>query len=118
MLALHRKLWNNPAMTAQRLFIALFLILAACTDVQRIADAAARDRAKVVVNGVVAQNLPGVNAAPVTDCIIEAASAQEILQIAADSVTGVKPDTVDLVLAIAQRPQSVRCIASAAITGA
>ena len=92
--------------------------LAGCTlspGLQPIADDIARDRAKLVVNGVVEQNLPGVNARPVTDCVIESASAQEILSIAADSVTGVKPSTVDLVLRIAQRPQALDCITRATL---
>jgi len=47
----------------------------------------------------------------VTDCIIEAASADEIVNIAGASVTGVTEATVKQVLEIAQRRQSVKCIA-------
>lgn len=96
--------------------VLLCLSLAGCGVVQQSADNIARDRAKVVVNGVVEQNLPGANIAPVTDCIIDAASAQEILQIAGDSVTGVRPGTVDLILRIAQRRDAVQCIAGAALS--
>jgi len=98
------------------LSIILVLTAAGCSAVNDAADTIARDRAKDVVNTVVQRNLPGVKVAPVTDCIIDAASAGEILTIAGDSVTGVSPATVDLVLKIAQRPDSVECIASNSIT--
>ncbi|KNG94374.1 hypothetical protein [Pseudaestuariivita atlantica] len=89
------------------------LLLAGCSLVQDTADDLARAQAKVVVNGVVAERLPGVDVAPVTDCIIDAASAKEILTIAGQSVTGDTADTATLVLDIAQRPQAVQCIAAA-----
>jgi predicted ThiF/HesA family dinucleotide-utilizing enzyme len=85
--------------------------LAGCDAVNETADNIARDRAKSVVNGVVTQKYPGVNAAPVTDCIIDAASAGEVLNIAGASVTGVTASTVEQVLEIAQRRDSVTCIA-------
>ena len=90
--------------------------LSACGAANDAADAIARDQAKAVVNGVVESKLPGVNAAPVTDCIIDAASAGEILSIAGASVTGVTDKTVDLVLEIAQRPEAVTCIAENSLT--
>ncbi len=90
--------------------------LGACAPVNDAADRVARDRAKTVINSVVAQRFPGVNAAPVTDCIIDAASASEILNIASASVTGVTQSTVEEVLAIARRPESVNCIAENSIT--
>ena len=84
--------------------------LTGCAAANDAADAVARDRAKSVVNGVVADRFPGVNAAPITDCIIDAASAGEIISIASASVTGVNESTVNTVLEIAQRPEAVTCI--------
>jgi predicted ThiF/HesA family dinucleotide-utilizing enzyme len=92
---------------------ALGLSLAACTP--QAQDALARDRAKMVVNDVVERQFPGVNAAPVTDCIIDAASAREILAIAGASVTGVTERTAEQVLEIARRPEAVQCIAERSI---
>ncbi len=86
-------------------------MLAGCTTANDAADTLARDRAKAVVNGVVQDKFPGLNAAPITDCIIDAASAREIIGIASASVTGVNQSTVDTVLEIAQRPEAVTCIA-------
>lgn len=98
------------------LILSTLAALTACTAANDAADAVARDRAKSVVNGVVSQKLPGVNVAPVTDCIIDAASAGEIIKIAGASVTGVTQSTVDQVLEIAQRPDAVKCIAQNSIT--
>ncbi len=91
-------------------------LLTGCTAANDAADAVARDRAKSVVNGVVANRFPGVNAAPVTDCIIDAASAGEIIQIAGASVTGVTQSTVEQVVDIASRPDAVQCIAENSLT--
>jgi outer membrane lipoprotein SlyB len=91
-------------------------VLAGCNAVNDAADTLARDRAKGVVNGVVDRQFPGVNAAPVTDCIIDAASANEILTIAGASVSGVTQSTVDQVLEIARRPEAVQCIAENSMT--
>jgi predicted ThiF/HesA family dinucleotide-utilizing enzyme len=90
--------------------------LGACSAANDAADTIARDRAKSVVNSVVAQKMPGLNAAPVTDCIIDAASAGEIVSIAGASVTGVTPSLAEDVLTIAQRPEAVQCIAQNSMT--
>ncbi|MEL7254041.1 MAG: succinate dehydrogenase [Pseudomonadota bacterium] len=91
--------------------VAAPLLVMGCGAAQDAADTVARDRAKLVVNGVVDQRFPGVNAAPVTDCIIDAASAGEIIQLGSASVTGVTQSTVEQVVEIAAREESVRCIA-------
>jgi len=86
-------------------------MLTACTAATDAADAVARNRAKTVVNAVVADRFPGVNAAPLTDCIIDNASASEIVSVASASVTGVTENTVETVVTIAKRPDTVSCIA-------
>lgn len=91
-------------------------LLGGCTAANDAADAVARDRAKTVVNGIVSNRFPGVNAAPITDCIIDAASAGEIISIASATATGVTQSTVNKVLEIAQRPEAVNCIAENSIT--
>ena len=90
--------------------------LTGCAAANGTADALARDRAKGVVNGVVETRFPGVNAAPVTDCIIDQASASEIISIAGASVTGVTQSTVEQVVEIARRPEAVQCIAQNSLT--
>ena len=96
--------------------LTLITALTGCNAVNDAADNLARDRAKTVVNGVVDQQFPGVNAAPVTDCIIDAASANEIVTIAGASVSGVTQSTVDQVLEIARRPEAVQCVAENSMT--
>jgi predicted ThiF/HesA family dinucleotide-utilizing enzyme len=90
--------------------------LGACEATNQVADTLARERAKAVVNSVVTQRFPGVNPAPVTDCIIDAASAREIIQIAGASVSGLTPETAQQVITIAQRPEAVQCIARNSLT--
>ena len=91
--------------------IGAVFVLTACDTAQEAVTQTTRDTAKTVVNGVVENKFPGVNAAPVTDCIIDNASVSEILVIAKASVVGVKQDTVDTVVEISQRPETVACIA-------
>ncbi|MBZ8118052.1 succinate dehydrogenase [Roseovarius sp. LXJ103] len=90
--------------------------LSACAAANDAAGTIARERAKGVVNAVVAERFPGLNAAPITDCVIDAASASEIISIAGASVTGVTQSTAGEVLTIAQRPEAVQCIAQNSIT--
>lgn len=91
---------------------AVLLPLAACDYAALTADQIARQQAKAVINGVVADKLPGVNAAPVTDCIIDNATTNEILTIGGAAVTGVTAATARQVLQIARRPETVSCIAT------
>lgn len=94
------------------LVIAAFVGVSGCMAAEQIAEDTMRQEAKYVINAQVAQRFPGLNAAPVTDCIVDAASTQEILTIGTSALTGVTSATTDLVLAIAQRPATVSCIAS------
>ena len=84
--------------------------LSACSAAEQTADTVARESAKSVINSVVADRFPGVNAAPITDCVIDNATRFEIFDIAKASATGVTPSTVTAVTTIAQRPETVSCI--------
>lgn len=90
---------------------ALILMTASCDTAQEAVTKGTRDTAKTVVNQVVETRFPGVNAAPITDCIIDNASVSEILTIAKASVVGIQQDTVDTVVSISQRPETATCIA-------
>lgn len=87
------------------------MMLASCDSAQEAVTKGTRDTAKTVVNQVVEDKFPGLNAAPITDCIIDNASVSEILTIAKASVVGVQQDTVDTVVGISQRPETAACIA-------
>lgn len=87
--------------------------VSACTmgGLGQSAEELARSQAKTVVNSVVAQQMPGVNAAPVTDCIIDNASMGEVYTIGKGAVGGITAETVSTVMTVAQRPDSMSCIA-------
>lgn len=93
-------------------------LLAGCMqDLGPTGDVLARDAAKGVVNNVVQTRFPGVNAAPFTDCIIDNATGPEILTIAQAAVVGTTPQTTALVVEIAQRPDTIRCVANDSLGG-
>jgi hypothetical protein len=100
-----------------RLALALIAMtgLVACEAAQQAADDVARGQAKRAVNAVVSEQFPGVDATPVTDCVIDAASAQEILQIAGSAAAGANGEVTEIVLQIAKRPAATQCIAKASI---
>lgn len=77
-----------------------------------IGERTVKDRAKYTVNTVVEQKMPGIDASPITDCIIDAASGEEIIRLASDSATGVTTETIRQVFTIAGRPESVNCMAA------
>jgi predicted outer membrane protein len=98
------------------LAILALCVLTACATANDMADDLARGRAKAVVNGYVESRYPGLNAAPITDCIIDAADAREILQIASATLTGLDAGTAEQISQIARRPESLQCIAQNGLT--
>jgi len=97
--------------------VSTVVALSACDQSNELADAVARDTARSVVTPIVERNLPGTNAVGITNCIIDNASAPEILTIASAAVGGVTQNTVTTVLDIAKRPKSVECIAQVSLSG-
>lgn len=90
-------------------FALVFLLTAACTA--EMQDELARDAAKNAVRPVLAERFPGIPLEPATDCIIDNATANEILTLAADAVTGPTASTVEIVGEIATRPDTITCLA-------
>ena len=91
--------------------IAGLVVLTGCGVVSEATDDLARQQAKSAVGQVVVNRFPGANVTPVTDCIIDAASAGEILSLAGASVTGVTQSTINMVIDIAARPDTASCLA-------
>ncbi len=84
------------------------MAVAACDT--PVGTAVARESARGVVNNVVETRFPGVPITPVTDCIIDNASGSEIVSIASDAVARTpSPETVQLVIEIARRPDTIQC---------
>ena len=90
--------------------LCIILALAACSSDQQ--DTLARDAAKSAVRPVVAEQFPGVPLEPAVDCVIDNASASELLALAADAVTGPTASTVEIVARIAARPETIECVAT------
>ena len=83
-------------------------LLAACTPEAQ--DRLARNAAKSAVRPVLEDRFPGVPLGPATDCIIDNATADEILILAGDTVTGPTASTAEIVSRIATRPAAVECL--------
>ena len=82
-----------------------------CTVDQQ--NAVARESAKQAVRPVLARRFPGVPLEPATNCVIDNATASEIVSLAAAGMRG-QPDqrTADTVIAIVQRPGTIECLAT------
>jgi hypothetical protein len=90
--------------------IGALVALASCADVQ---DELARDAAKRTVRPALAENFPGVPLEPASDCVINNASASELTRLAlAAGQPAVSPQTSALVVEIATRPETIRCLAT------
>ena len=92
------------------LMMASILALTACTT--QMQDELARDAARNAVRPVLQQRLPGVPVEPATDCVIDNATGNEILALAADAVTGPTANTVEIVTDILSRPETLTCLAT------
>ena len=95
-----------------RIFRATYLALAAATLMGcAVGEEVARDQARDVVDPIVAEKFPGVPVKPVTDCVIDNATFQEILTLAAAAGTGNNIKAVEVVGDIVTRPETIKCIA-------
>ncbi|MEM8631258.1 MAG: succinate dehydrogenase [Pseudomonadota bacterium] len=90
------------------LLFAVLLGLSACDTA--VGTEVSRASAKGTVNSILGARLPGVPLEPVTDCVIDNASGSEIVQIGSDALRGQpSPETVDLVIEIASRQETITC---------
>lgn len=96
-------------MRPRSLILALAVVsLAGCTAATQ--DQFARGAAKSVVARTAAERLPGVPVEPYTDCIIDNATSQQILALAADSVTGPTASSWEIITGIARKPETLQCL--------
>ena len=87
-------------------------VLAACVDT-RPADTIAREAAKDAVRPVLQRRLPGVPVEPAVNCVIDNASAGEIISLARAGAAGAPdPASVETVLAILRREGTIDCLAT------
>lgn len=90
--------------------LAVALMASGCNS--GIGTEVSRAAARSVVDQVVAQRFPGVPLKPTTDCIIDNATGNEIVALATSAAAQDQEAAARTVLEIAQRPATVRCIAS------
>ena len=85
-------------------------LLAACVDSEP-ANYIAREAAKDSVRPVLQRRLPGVPVEPAVNCVIDNATASEILSLARAGITAEPtPETTQLVIEIVRRPDTVDCL--------
>lgn len=102
----------GPKQSALRIMaLTALLVLTGCGVVSEATDDLARRQAREAVNQVVTNRFPGADLRPATNCIINGATAAEILTLAGASVTGVTQNTINLVIDIAARPETASCLA-------
>lgn len=92
--------------------IALVAILglSGCVD-SPAANYVAREAAKDAVRPILQRKLPGVPVEPAVNCVIDNATASEILSLAEDGVTGTPDDgTVQTVTSILGRRGTIDCL--------
>ena len=83
--------------------------LSACATIDGASMDTGRDAAKRVVAPIVADTVPGPAGVVLTDCIIDNASGQELVVLAARGGT---PENITLVSNILARPETVACATS------
>lgn len=76
------------------------------------ADTVARTAARTAINQEMARRLPGANVAPYTDCVVNNASASELIDIGQQVNRG--GNVGNSIAAIVGRPATSECIARAA----
>ncbi len=79
------------------------------------ANQIARDTVKAVINPVVARQFPGVPTDIVVDCVIDNATASEIVSIANSALLGNTTDSLYVILPIVQRPNTLQCVTAKAL---
>lgn len=94
--------------------LTLILLLTACSPTD-VADKVGRRAAESVVLPVVSQYMPGPQAQGVTRCVIDNASANEIQTLARDIAVQAGTSTVQTVMGIAARPETLACITKAGL---
>ncbi len=89
------------------------MALAGCSAGEDIVQESSRNAAKRVVTPIVEDNFPGRNATLYSDCIIENATTKEIVTLARATILGVTDSTLDTVINVATRPNTLTCILKA-----
>ncbi|PZX18362.1 hypothetical protein LX81_00992 [Palleronia aestuarii] len=85
-------------------------LIASCSPNDR--EVVTRDAARSLVARVVVKQYPAFPVEPATDCILANASAPEIRSLASNTVIGPTAATIQTVSVIAERVETMRCLAA------
>jgi len=98
-------------MTRAALLGLALVALAACN--QDKVDEISRKAAGHVIKPVVQAQLPGVPTDAAVDCVLENATDEQVLALAADAVGGPTASTKEVVASIIAKPEALRCLVNA-----
>jgi hypothetical protein len=97
--------------------VALCLALSGCVAGEAVMQETTRALARSAVDAAAARYVPGVNVAPYTDCVINNASTDELLQLAQAAGAGAAQDVAarawPVVRGVARRPEATQCLVTA-----
>ncbi|QXT40455.1 succinate dehydrogenase [Gymnodinialimonas ceratoperidinii] len=108
---------RTPRAVLRVFALAAPLLLSACVGFQDAADQLARQQARAYVNTEVERRFPGIDATPITNCVIDNASAQEIVTIAGGIALGNSTAASNTVGDVLQRPATLQCTAGNYLDG-
>lgn len=89
---------------------AMSFALSAC-NTDGIVQDTSREAAKRVVTPIVTDRFPGRNTEAYSNCVIDNATTNEIFSLAKAAVTGVDQDTINTVVGIGARVDTLKCFA-------
>lgn len=89
------------------------IALGGCSAGENMVHEQSRTAAKRIVTPIVTDKFPARNAALYTDCIIDNASTKEIVTLARATLLGLTDNTINTVVTVATRPNTLTCILKA-----
>lgn len=99
------------------LALLLPLALSACIAGETVMQETTRSLARSAVDAAATRYVPGVDVSPYTDCVINNASTDELLQLARAAGAGAAQDVATrawpVVRTVASRPEATQCLVSA-----
>ena len=99
------------------LALLLPLALSACVAGEAVMQETTRSLARSAVDAAATRYVPGVDVSPYTDCVINNASTDELLQLAQAAGAGAAQDVATrawpVVRTVASRPEATQCLVSA-----
>lgn len=93
--------------------LGLMAALPACDTATEAVNEASRTTAKAAVDEALVRFFPAVpkeKVTPYSNCVIDAANSNELLELSKDAVVGVDGGTVQIVRTIIARPEAVNCL--------